>query len=56
MIFQAKYDLKFSSDADEAAAKANYDKVDAMINQHNSEIHTYKLAHNHLSHLVSLIP
>jgi len=48
---KAKYDLKFSSDADEAAAKANYDKVDAMIQQHNSESHSYSIGHNEFSHL-----
>ena len=50
-----KNNLKFLHDDDESESYNNYLATDELINKHNNGNHTYKLGHNHFSHLVSII-
>jgi hypothetical protein len=48
-----KHNLAFKSDDRESKAYDNYLTTDQLINKHNKDgSHRFKLAHNHLSHLV----
>ncbi len=49
-----KNKLKFLQDNDESESYDNYLAADELINKHNNGNHTYKLGHNHLSHLVRI--